>query len=93
MDEVLTHNRETSRFELRIDGALVGYAHYRLKNGVAIFDSTVVKPEFRGHGIASRLMDFAVEQVRAEQGWRIRPVCSFVVDYAKRNPAVADLIV
>ncbi|MBK8446817.1 MAG: N-acetyltransferase [Micropruina sp.] len=93
MSEPVRHNERRSRFEIFVDDALAGFAHYHLSNGVATFDHTEVKPEFNGRGLGTTLVAGALDQVRATGAWRVRPVCPFVVTFIKRHPEYADLVV
>lgn len=92
MAEELTHNRKKSRFEVRLDEGLAGFAHYKLRNGVATFDHTEISPEFGGRGLGSTVVRYALEQAVAE-GWKIRPTCPFVVAYLKRHHDFDDSVV
>lgn len=81
----LLHNRRKSRFDIRVEDKLAGSAHYKLSNGVATFDHTVIKPAFEGQGLGSQVVRFALDQAKAE-GWRIGATCPFVVAYLERHP-------
>ena len=59
-------------------------------NGTITVDHTGVPPEYEGRGIAAKLVNKAVADAR-EQGFKITPVCSYVVAQFKRNPEWADL--
>ncbi|WP_035103273.1 GNAT family N-acetyltransferase [Devosia sp. LC5] len=59
-------------------------------NGTIIIDHTGVPPEYEGRGIAARLVKRAIEDAR-EQGFKITPVCSYVVAQFRRHPEWADL--
>ncbi|WP_375452582.1 GNAT family N-acetyltransferase [uncultured Devosia sp.] len=63
---------------------------YRKSPGVMSIDHTGVPPEFGGRGIAARLVDAAIADARAE-GFKIEPLCSYVVAQFKRHPDWADL--
>ena len=88
MARELLHNRKKSRFEIRVDGDRAGYAHYKLRNGVAMFDHTVVRPEFGGQGLGTVLVRHALEGARAE-GWRFGATCPFVLGFLERHPEFA----
>lgn len=55
-----------------------------------IIDHTGVPPAFEGRGIAAKLVNKAIEDARA-QGFKISPVCSYVVAQFRRHPEWADL--
>lgn len=84
------HNIAAQRYELSEDGA-TAFASYARAGDVMTFDHTVTPPTLRGRGIASRIVTFALADVRA-RGMRIVPACSFVANYVARHPEVADLV-
>ena len=46
-DEVtVVDNKERSRYEARVDGALAGVLTYTVENGVAVMPHTLVEPQF-----------------------------------------------
>ena len=93
MGETVEHNARKSRFEIHVDGALAGIAHYDLSNGVADFDHTEVSPAYNGRGLGTTLVRGALDQVRAAGTWKVRATCPFVVTFLKRHPEYNDLVV
>lgn len=94
---------ETELTILREDGPASGRYFIRLApgfeaemtfrkadNGTITIDHTGVPPEYEGRGIAARLVNRAIADAR-EQGFRITPVCSYVVAQFRRHPEWADL--
>lgn len=63
---------------------------YRKRDGVMSIDHTGVPPEFGGRGIAAKLVNAAIADARAE-GFKIEPICSYVVAQFRRHPDWADL--
>ena len=59
-------------------------------DGTIIIDHTGVPPEYEGRGIAAKLVNQAIADAR-EQGFKITPVCSYVVAQFRRHPEWADL--
>ncbi len=92
MTEEFTHHRNSNQFKVTVDGRAAGEVHYTLESGVAAFDHTFVAPEFGGRGIAGRLVRHAMDEVRAEGAWKVRPACAFVVSWFEQNPQDADLL-
>lgn len=90
--EEFRHNARDERFELWINGELVGEADYTVIGQVAEFDHTEVDPALNGQGLASRLVTYAMDTVRAEGQWKVRPVCSYVAIWFRRHPDYADLL-
>jgi hypothetical protein len=60
------------------------------ENGTITIDHTGVPPEYEGRGIAAKLVSKAVSDAR-DQGFKITPVCSYVVAQFRRHPEWADL--
>jgi predicted GNAT family acetyltransferase len=78
------------RYELVVDGAIVGEVRYRLEPGVVVLVHAEVIPEFAGRGLGDRLVAGVLEDIRA-RGLRPVPMCSFVASYLRRHPDDSDL--
>lgn len=83
------NNAALSRYELDIDG-VTAFANYRLAPGKVIITHTETPPALRGRGVASKLVQGALEKIRAD-GLKVVAGCSFVVDYLDKHPEFADL--
>lgn len=86
---MVRNNTTLSRYELDVDGATV-FADYRLAPGKVIITHTETPRALRGRGIASRLVQGALEQIRAD-GLKVVAGCGFVVDYLEKHPEFADV--
>lgn len=86
---MVRNNTALSRYELDADGA-TAFANYRLAPGKVIITHTETPPALRGRGIASRLVQGALEQIRAD-GLKVVAGCSFVADYLDKHPEFADV--
>lgn len=53
-------------------------------------EHTLVPPAIGGRGVAARLVEALIADARAE-GFRIRPLCSYVAAAFERHPEWADL--
>jgi len=62
---VVIHNRDLSRYEAHLDGALAGFADYKLTNSLIVFPHTEVDPAFGGQGVGGAIVQFALDDVRA----------------------------
>jgi predicted GNAT family acetyltransferase len=82
-------NTALSRFELDVGGA-VAFANYRRAPGTVIITHTETPRALRGRGIASELVQGALELIRAD-GSKVVAGCGFVVDYLRRHPEFSDL--
>lgn len=92
MDEpVVTRNEAASRFEIRVDGEVVGVADFTDDEGVREFFHTEIDPSRQGGGLAGRLVGHALKETRAA-GLLISPVCPYVAAYVRRHPEYEDLL-
>jgi uncharacterized protein len=82
---------EKSRYELRLDGRLIGLAAYRRRDGRISFTHTEVDESCEGRGFGSRLAEAALDDAR-RQGLRILPLCPFVAHYVEQHPEYQDLV-
>jgi predicted GNAT family acetyltransferase len=87
----LTNNTERNRFEAHLGDKLAGYSSYDLQPDRVAFVHTVVRPEYEGQGIGSRLAKFAIDDVR-DRGLRIKPVCPFIRAYLLRHPEYNEIV-
>ena len=78
----------SSRYEIRVDGELAGFADYRLEGDRITFTHTEVNPARGGQGLGSRLIEFAVTDARSRE-LEINPICPFVRKWIEENPAPA----
>lgn len=80
------------RYVIRLaPGAEAEMTYRKAGSGPMIIDHTGVPPEFEGRGIALRLVKAAIADARQE-GFRITPVCSYVVAQFRRHPEWAVLL-
>ena len=83
-------NKALSRFELDVEGG-VAFANYRRTPSAVIITHTETPRSLRGHGIASELVEGALQLIRAD-GLKVVAGCGFVVDYLQKHPEFADLV-
>ena len=83
-------NRVQSRFELDVEGGLA-FAKYRLTPSAVNIIHTETPRNLRGRGIASELVQGALQLIRAE-GLKVIAGCDFVADYLRKHPEFADLV-
>jgi predicted GNAT family acetyltransferase len=84
------NNKAQSRFEMDVEGAMA-FANYRLAPSTVIITHTETPRALRGRGIASELVQGALELIRAD-GLKVIAGCGFVVDYLNKHPEYADLV-
>jgi predicted GNAT family acetyltransferase len=78
------------RFVVYLPDGLEAELTYSRGGGRLVADHTYVPPSFRGHGLAEKLVNALIAEVRAS-GDRILPLCSYVAAQFRRHPEWADL--
>jgi uncharacterized protein len=82
---------EKSRYELRLDGRLIGLTAYRRGDGRISFTHTEVDESCQGCGFGSRLAAAVLDDAR-RQGLRVLPLCPFIAHYVEHHPEYQDLV-
>jgi uncharacterized protein len=82
-------NESQQRFEISLDGK-TAVAEYRIDGDRMLFTHTEVPVEFRGSGIAERLVLAGFAHAKAK-GLKIVPICSYVSHVLKRHQEYQDL--
>jgi len=80
----LVHNEAKSRYELHLDGHMVGQMQYRMRGSDVVFTHTIVDPALRGQHLGSRIAAFGLDDVKA-RGLKMVPQCPFVAEYIRRH--------
>jgi hypothetical protein len=84
-------NPSESRYEIRADGELAGFAQYRNADGRVTFFHTEIDPAYEGEGLGSRLARFALDDVRSH-GQQVVPLCPFIAQYIRGHTEYLDLL-
>ena len=80
------------RFEARSpEGVLLGFAVYDTIDSTVVFTHTEVDPAFEGRGIASALVQGALDSVRVS-GRDVVAFCPYVKAWIGRHPEYRDLV-
>ena len=82
---------EESRYELRLDGRLVGLAAYRRRDGRIAFTHTEVDESLEGRGFGSRLAAAALDDARSK-GDAVVPLCPFIAYYIEQHPEYQEVV-
>lgn len=85
-------NPGQSRYEVRLDGDLVGFAEYERSGSLVTFTHTEVSPLVGGRGVGSALVRGALDDVRAAGDLRVVPRCPFVRGWIASHEDYADLV-
>ncbi len=92
MDDIeVADNPSRRRFELRQGGEVAAFSEYNAVKGALLFTHTEVLPAHVGKGLGSRLIAFALGEVR-RQGLQAIPACPFVAAYIRKHPEYLDLV-
>ena len=91
-DISVTDNRSLHRYEATVDGAVAGFAAYRLGSDTIVFTHTEVTPAFEDQGIGSALARGALDDVRRRGDRRVVALCPFIAAWIARHPGYQDLL-
>lgn len=87
----VTDNPDESRYEVKVDGDLAGFAEYRLGDGVISFTHTEVFEAYGGRGLAQELATRSLDETR-ERGLAVVPLCPFYAKFIAKNAEYVDLV-
>lgn len=90
MQTQVRNAEERSRYELLIDGEVVGVADYQIDGDTVIMPHTEIEASRRGQGLGETLVRAALDDIRTT-GRRVVPRCWFVRDFIEANADYADL--
>ena len=82
---------ERDRYEVSLDGEVVGFSAYRARPGLIAFVHTEVDERFEGRGLGDRLIRFALEDART-RGLAVLPFCPFVKAFIERHREFEALV-
>lgn len=91
MSRTVEDNPGESRYELRVDGDLVGWSDYRPAGDSVIVAHTEIDPQRKGEGLGGELVRGTLDQIRAS-GKTVIPTCPFTAGYIRRHPEYMDLV-
>ena len=77
-------------YTIAVEGKAVGHADYADRGDQRVFYHTVVDPEYGGRGLATILVEEALNGAR-DAGKRIVPVCSMVETVLKKHPEFDEI--
>jgi uncharacterized protein len=86
----IENNEAAQRWEAHVDQqrAIVAYQY---SGETIIFTHTEVPPQLEGQGIASRLVQAALDDIR-DRHHTVIPLCPFVAEYIRRHPDYKPLV-
>jgi uncharacterized protein len=84
-------NAELNRYEVFVDGTMVGFARYVRRGGRAYFVHTEIDPRHEGSGLGLSLAHAALDAQR-DRDELVVPLCPFIRGYIERHPEYADVV-
>jgi uncharacterized protein len=87
----VTERPERHRYEIMVDDALAGYTLFTVDGDVAIMPHTEIDPAFEGQGLATKLIQGALDDARS-RGLKVVPRCQFVGAFIEKHPEYQDLV-
>lgn len=90
-EAVVKEAPDKHRFEIWVGEELAGFTVYRKQPDKYTFVHTEIDPAFEGRGLASVLIKFALDEMRA-RGAAVLPQCPFVRRYISRHQEYLDLV-
>jgi predicted GNAT family acetyltransferase len=82
---------DRERYELSVEGDVVGFTAYRLRPGLIAFIHTEVDERVQGRGLGDRLIRFVLEDARA-RGLAVLPFCPFVKAFIESHREFEALV-
>jgi predicted GNAT family acetyltransferase len=90
-EPTIEHVPDIHHYELRDNGDLIGHINYRDDGNRRVFLHTEVDKEYSGEGLATRLMRFALDDVRAT-GMRAVTLCPLMAAYVTKHRDYDDIL-
>lgn len=84
-------NDARSRYEVLLDGEVVGSQSFHDLDGRLVLDVTGVDTAFAGRGFAALLTQHSLDDARLA-GRLVVPLCPYVRAWIVRNPEYGDLV-
>lgn len=91
MDIVVRDEPDEGAYVVELDGERAGKAEYRTRDGIRVFRHTEVDDRFSGAGVGTKLVRYALDDVR-DNGGKVVPLCPFFAAYIKRHPEYEDIV-
>lgn len=86
------HDPAQSRYTVRLGDETVGLADYVTTATAVHFTHTEVNPAQRQHGLASILVEQALDDVRVRSDLPVAPDCSYVARWIDQHAEYQDLL-
>ena len=91
MDRVIVIADGRNKYTLKLDKAKVGVSRYRDVGNRRVFTHTEVEPDYAGQGLATQLIEWALNDVRA-RGMHVVAECPMVAHYLETHHQFDDIV-
>ncbi len=81
----LSEGKGEGLFFIQLAEEVQSFLKFRVENSMMVIEAVFTPEEFRGRGLAARLMDEAVKYAE-EHGYRVLPRCSYAEYYFRKYP-------
>ena len=88
---VVSDNGDLRRFELVVDGEIVGFADYVVHGDTMVMPHTVIDPAHRRKGLGAILVRGALDDIR-RRGFSVDPQCWYVAEFIHGHDGYSDLL-
>jgi predicted GNAT family acetyltransferase len=91
MTHEVRRNEPDCRYELYVDGVMVGIADFSVDGSTVVIPHTEIEPGRRNNGLGALLVKGALDDIRAA-GRKVVPSCWYVRQYIDEHPEEFDLL-
>jgi len=92
MTLTVVNEPENARYVLFQDGDAIGKAEYELTDDAIVFTHTEIDESRREKGMASQLVQEAMDDVRSGSDRRVVASCPYVRHWLREHPEYQDLV-
>lgn len=85
------HKPDEGRFVLTVRDQEAELLYNRIDHTILEYSHTFVPPELRGSGAGGKIVRAALDYAR-EEGYSVRPTCSFVAAFIERHPEYKEIL-
>jgi predicted GNAT family acetyltransferase len=87
----IDHDAQRQRYEIRVDGELVGFLTYQRRGSEVALMHTEIEESLERHGLGTRLVAAALDDLRAS-GASVLPYCPFASSFIRTHPEYLDVV-
>ena len=85
------HRPQLNKFLIRLSRGKYAFIEYEVKEKLLYVTKAYTPEEFRGRGIASKIMVELIKYAKRE-GFKVVPVCSFAEYFFRKHPEYSHIL-